>query len=212
MGNINSSIMKHVKDNVWLYFFVILFFAIGLSVGAFTSKALDTDSKQNILIFMNNFFHTIGNENVESKAVFVRAFKNNIQFIIIIWLLCLTYIGVPIVFLVDLFRGFILGFTISFCIQSMGLKGLLFLIIAVVPQNIIYVPCIIVASALAVDYGLSIFKRNVNKVYYHKNNTNLINLSLILAIIFLIMTVASMYEAFVVPTIIKKLSSFLIIQ
>ncbi|WDC85819.1 stage II sporulation protein M [Caloramator sp. mosi_1] len=153
---------KHLKENFLLYFCNIIF-AIGLSVGAFMAKALDSNSKQSVLVYINNFFQIISNENIDNVSIFLRSIKNNGQTLLLILLLCITYIGVPLIFIFDSFKGFILGFTIAFILQTMGAKGLLFLFTAVIPQNIIYVPCLIIASAIAIEHGFWTFKKSLQK-------------------------------------------------
>lgn len=201
---------KHLKENIGLYFFVTLFFAIGLSVGAFMSKALETKSKQDILLYLNNFFQILNNENVEIKTIFFKSIKNNFQILILLWLFSVTYIGIPFIFLIDSYKGFVLGFTISFCFQTMGIKGLLFIVLAVLPQNIIYVPCILISSVVAIQHGLSLIKKNVGTNQTTRNG--FMEVSILFFIIFLIMLVGSIYEGLLSPFLIKKLSNFFIIQ
>lgn len=209
----NSNLFsKHLKENFLLYFFVTLFFAIGLSIGAFMSKGLDTNSKQSVLVYINNFFQIVGNENVDTSSIFIRSLKNNGQTLLIILILCITYIGVPLIFIFDSFKGFILGFTISFCLQTMGYKGLLFLFVTVIPQNVIYIPCLIVASAIAIEHGFWAFKKNIQKNSFLKQKNGLLDITLVFIFLFLIMLVGSLYESFVVPFILKSLSGYLIIQ
>ncbi|MCX7696039.1 MAG: stage II sporulation protein M [Caloramator sp.] len=208
----NNFFSKHLKENFLLYFFVTLFFAIGLSVGAFMSKALDTNSKQSVLVYINNFFQIVGNENIDAVSIFIRSIKNNGQTLLLIFILCITYIGVPLIFIFDSFKGFILGFTISFCLQTMGFKGLLFLFTAVIPQNIIYIPCLIIASAIAIEHGFWVFKKSVQKNSFLKQRNGLLDIALVFLFLFLIMLIGSLYESFLVPFILKRLSTYLIIQ
>lgn len=208
----NNFFSKHLKENFLLYFFVTLFFAIGLSVGAFMSKALDTNSKQSVLVYINNFFQIVGNEDIDAVSIFIRSIKNNGQTLLLILILCITYIGVPLIFIFDSFKGFILGFTISFCLQTMGFKGLLFLFIAVIPQNIIYIPCLIIASAIAIEHGFWVFKKSVQKNNFLKQRNGLLDIALVFLFLFLIMLIGSLYESFLVPFILKRLSTYLIIQ
>lgn len=208
----SSFINKHIRENILIYFFITLFFAIGLSVGAFMSKGLDLSHKQNILIFMNNFFQVLGNEPVDFKAIFIKSIKNNMQIIVILWFLAITYIGVPFVFLVDAFKGFVLGFTISFCFQALSVRGLLFILVAIIPQNIIYIPCIFMASAVAVQNGLSTFKKNNIKSGLNRNHHAYLDIAILFFILLLVMTIGSLYESLFVPFVLKKLLYLFIVQ
>ena len=52
--------------------------------------------------------------------------------------------GIPIVFGIILYRGFCLGYTIASIIVAMGIgKGISFILITLLLQNIIFIPAII---------------------------------------------------------------------
>ena len=82
-----------------------------------------------------------------------------------IWFIGSTIIGIPIVFGIIIFRGFCLGYTISSITLVFGVaKGVAFTAIAIIMQNIIFIPGIISLGVSALKAYKSIYsdKRKEN--------------------------------------------------
>lgn len=207
---LNERITRNIKENISVYFIIILFFAIGLAIGGFAIKSLEAGDKQELLTYMNSFFKVYSGENVSGLTIFFQSAKNNFFSILIIWILSLTIVGVPAVLIVIGFRGCILGFSVGFFIEGMGLKGLLFSLIGVIPQNIVYIPCILLTGALSLMFSIGVIRRKRNKSFYGQK-LNVLSYSMTIGIIFLVSLLGSLIEGFLSPIIIKALSSYFII-
>jgi stage II sporulation protein M len=212
VNSINDSLSRNIKDNIGIYFAVTLFFAIGLAVGAFTVKALDHSQKQDLVIYLNRFFQILDKENVESTTIFYQALKNNFLTVFLIWILSITVIGVLITLLIIAFRGFIVGFTVSFLIQGLGWKGLLLAFIAILPQNILYIPCLLIVAGVSLMFSMQAFRKKSQKGFSSGGRISILSYTAVVSILFLIMCLGSGIEAYVSPFILKSLSSYMIIQ
>lgn len=208
---LNGCISRNIKENMGLYFIIVLFFSIGLAIGGFTIKSLGDGDKQELLTYMNSFFKVYSEESVSGLTVFFQSAKNNFFSILIIWVLSLTIIGVPAALIVVGFRGFILGFSVGFFIDSMGLKGLIFSLIGITLQNIVYIPCLLITAALSLTFSMSVIKRKKGKNFYGQKNEGVLSYSMIIGIIFLVTLIGSLVEGFISPLIIKLLSGYFII-
>lgn len=212
MGTLlNERISRNIKENIGIYFIIILFFAIGLAVGGFVIKSLQASEKQELLSYMNSFFKIYSGEEVSRLSILIQSAKNNFFSIVIIWSLSLTIIGMPIALIVVGFRGFILGFSIGFFIESMGLKGLAFSLIGIIPQNIIYIPCVLISASLSLMFSISVIKRKRGKGIYRQGGLTILSYSAIMGVIFIITLLGSFVEGFISPTIIKALSQYFVI-
>lgn len=212
VNSVNDSLSRNIRENIGIYFVITLFFAIGLAIGAFTVKALDYSQKQDLVIYLNRFFQILDNEKVESATIFFQALKNNFLTIFLIWLLSITVIGVLITLLIIAFRGFIVGFTVSFLIQGLGWKGLVFALIAVLPQNLLYIPCLLIISGLSLIFSMQVFRKKSSKGFSSGGRIGILSYTAAVFILFLIMCLGSGIEAYVSPFILKSLSSYMIIQ
>ncbi len=206
----NEALSKHLRDNLGIYFIVILFFALGIATGAFTVKAMSSEEQQNLIKYLNNFFQIISSDNVSFGKNLAWSLKNNLQIIFFLWVLGLTILGIPFNLLITSFRGFLLGYTVAFLISSMSWKGLLFIAAAILPQNIIYIPCLIIISAMSLSFSMKVLRRKGKSIGTGFGETNtVISYSAKMAAVSLIMLIGCLIEVFISPTIVRFMSSYM---
>ncbi len=157
---IRGKIKQYVYDNIKEYALVTILFIIGIFVGVIVVNNLDDVKTQEINIYITDFiekYKTI--EKLDKVSLIGTSIKNNIILTIIIWIAGTTVIGVPIVLAVILFRGVCLGYTISSITYSIGLgKGILFCIVALCLQNILFIPAILSLGVSSLKLYKSIIK------------------------------------------------------
>lgn len=212
ISKLNEVLSKNIKENIGVYFTVTLFFAIGISVGAFTVKALDINQKTELVTYLNKFFQILNNQTINKNAVFYQSIKNNFQIVFFIWFLGVTVIGIPFTLLITSFRGFIVGFTVSFLIQGMGWKGFVLTLAAVLPQNIIFIPCILIVSAISLCFSIQVFKTRIKKRFANSIKSNILSYTTTILIIFGVMILGSIIESYLSSHILSSLSSYITIQ
>lgn len=205
MNNLEVSVNKHVKDNIWLYFISIICIFIGMILGVYYIKYMGQADKNSLYNYLYTFTENITSLNIDSKEVFLRAMKNTIPLSVIIWFLGLTVVGIPIILIIDIIKGFTLGFTISSLINSLGGKGIWMSIIGLIPQNMIYLPSIIFISVVAMKFSLSTIKNRLNKQW----NTNIVSkiasYSVVILISVFICFIGFFIEGYFTPSVIKLL-------
>lgn len=128
--------------------------------------------------------------------LFKKSIVFNILFIGITFILGLLNLGILSIFL-TFFRGSLLGLSVGFIIQSYHKKGLILAVLAIYPQYIMYLPCILLAGVLAI-----LFDKRTNLINRKKHNLIKINLPdyiILFILIVLLTTIASLYEGFISP-------------
>jgi stage II sporulation protein M len=207
----NEALSKHIRDNLGVYFIVILFFALGIATGAFTVKAMNTAQQQNLVKYLNSFFQVIRSDSVGAGKNLAWSLKNNFQTVFFLWIVGFTIIGIPFNLLITSFRGFLLGYTVAFLINSMSWKGLLFIIATILPQNIIYIPCLIVISAMSLSFSMKVLRKKGKNMGTGFGETNtVLSYSTKIAAIFVIMFLGSIIEAFISPALVRLMSTYMI--
>jgi stage II sporulation protein M len=199
---LKKAVQKQVKNNLVLYFLVLVFFAAGIAAGAFTVDALSSAQKEELINYFQSFFTVLDQEPVQSAAIFKQSLINNSQFVILIWLLGITVIGIPLILLIVGIKGFIVGFSVSFLVEGMGLKGLLFAVAAILPQNLFIVPGIIAAAVLGISFSISMLRRKKSKT--KKSFTSelaMYSMSILLTLIILLL--GSLVEGYITPVFMK---------
>lgn len=200
---LNEVIIKHVEGNLLTYFFVIMFFMVGISSGAFTTKALSQAENKELIKYLQNFFRIVDTKVIDQFSILKQALINNLQTGVLIWILGVTIIGIPLILLLVAVRGFIIGFTVGFFIQQMGVKGLIFSILSLLPQNIIIIPGVIIVAVLGISFSIMLIRNKVKKTRYDNVLNQFFVYSTVIAIVHIFIAVGCLVEAYISPLFIK---------
>lgn len=196
-------INAHIKNNFWLYVISILCLFTGIVLGIYSVRYMGGFEKSDLLSYLKNFTTTINSENVNYKSIFLETLKNNIPIILAIWFLGLTMIGIPVILIIDIIKGFTIGFAMSFIISGMGVKGMWISLLGILPQNIIYIPCIILSSVLAMEFSLMIFKDRSELKWKSHVLVRFTSYSICFLLVTTMMFVGFLMEAYLTPNMIK---------
>ncbi|AUG57835.1 stage II sporulation protein M [Acetivibrio saccincola] len=162
-SKIREVIVNHIKSNINLYFFLFLAFVAGISAGAFTVNGLSPVQKKELNNYLHGFFQLFENQKVDGNEILRLSLIENMRQIAILWGLGVTIIGIPFIYILIGVRGFITGFTSGFIIEYLGLRGVLFSAITILPKELIIIPCLIALGVNGINFSLSIIKNKSNK-------------------------------------------------
>lgn len=205
VNKVPDSFGVHFQKNFWLYVVSLLCLCTGIVLGIYTVKYMGEFEKTDLINYFMSFNESIASKNINNKFIFFEAIKNNIPIIFAVWLLGLTIIGIPVILVINIVKGFTIGFTISFIISGMGIKGLWVAMLGVLPQNIIYIPCIIICSVLAMEFSLSKITGRISNVKTIHGGVDSLNYSITFFIVTLAMLLGFIIEAYLTPNLIKNI-------
>lgn len=207
--NISSwkTILKeYIKNNFKEYLLVCILFIIGIFIGVMTINFSNEKNIEEIEKVINEVVNNYKKvENINNLQLTFQSIKRNVLFAIILWTGGTTIIGLPIVLLSILIRGVILGFTISSITVALGtLKGILFCIVSVVLQNILYIPAILTIGVSSIKLYKSIItdKRKENI------KIEIIRHTIISTIMIAVLVLSTIIENFISLKIIKKIIKY----
>jgi stage II sporulation protein M len=204
---LKKAVSKHLKNYLFMYFLVLVFFVGGVAAGAFTVDALTLTQREELVSYFQGFFNVLDNEPVPSAAVFRQSLTNNLQIVLLVWILGITVIGIPVILLLVGLKGFIIGFSVGFLAEEMGFKGLFFALIAILPQNILIVPCFITAGVLSIAFSITLIKRR--KARHKKSLTSeFLVYSMNMAAILLVIIVGALVEGYITPVFMKMFANY----
>ena len=112
-----------LQEHFWLTMLVLLFFIIGVALGMFSEGNLGLDQQTDLKNYLDQNCQTLVSQPLDRLALVGPAILENVGTAAALWFLGLTVIGVPVVILIIVIRGFILGFTVSFYYSSTVSKG-----------------------------------------------------------------------------------------
>ncbi|MEG0132673.1 MAG: stage II sporulation protein M [Clostridium sp.] len=194
---------KHFYENIWLYLATILFMATGIIVGLYCVKYMGDAEKDSLVNYITLLSSSSAIDGLSNKEILMGTLKNNLPIIIGFWFLGLTIVGAPMIMLLNIYKGFSLGFTFSFFIYGLKQRGLLLSILAVLPQNIIYIPCLILLSVLALQFSIGSVKEKFSKRIMTKPSDSVRSYTMMFICITGIMFIGFLFESFVTPGLIK---------
>jgi len=128
----------------------------------------------------------------------------------LLWLLGLSVIGAPLIAAVIFLRGFTLGFVFGFLIDDLGIRGAALALAALLPQNLVSIPGVLLCAVGAIGFSAEIVRTVFGRargvtIYHHlrrEGNVGLIGCLLLL--------VGSIIEIFVSPTLTAVAARYLV--
>lgn len=201
-------LFKQFQENFAIYFIVAIVFAIGIITGAVTIKVLNSEQKNDIMIFINTFFRAMGNNSFENLSIFKQSLIDNFKTIGLIYITGLVIIGIPIIPVTVMFRGFALGFTVGFLVNEYGLQGFLFSILGILPQNLIIIPAILSISSIGMAFSMKSIKNRKFKSINNNMHWNIVNYSILILFFSIIVIIGCLIEAYISPIFLRLISDY----
>lgn len=152
----NSIIKTHIENNLREYAIASTIFIIGILFGVIFINNLNDTQNNEIGNYINTSIENLKESQDINQLLFIKeTIKKNLTFVILLWLMGSTVIGLLLVYIIVAFKGFCLSYTISaiFHVLNNG-KTIAMLVSTMLLKNIIVIPCTI---ALAVS-GMKVYK------------------------------------------------------
>ena len=205
---IEHTLYVYLKDNFLLFIIIIIVLLIGIILGSISIKALNTQQKDNLVEYINLFFQKVDINTINNNIVLKHSIINNTKFILIIWVLGLTIIGIPFIMLLIFVKAFTIGFTVGFLVDELGFKGIIFSTISLLPQNIINVPSYIIISVSAISFSMLLLKSR-NRLEKFSLLQQLTGYTVLVFLMLLIVIVGCFVEAYISPVFMKFMLPYL---
>ncbi|MGL5634924.1 MAG: stage II sporulation protein M [Sarcina sp.] len=154
MKSLIKKIQSIVADNRVTFMWILLFFLIGIVIGSYSVYYMSDIGKVEMGKYLNNFLVYVKGNDIEYLNLLLNSIKSNLPGVILIILFGLTIAGFPFVLLINLLKGYILGFTLSLVITVLGVEGTGVIITTLIIQNIIFVPVVILISILSMRFSI----------------------------------------------------------
>lgn len=200
MDKLKQVASKHKK--VILFLLGIAF--IGFITGTIFTTILSETDKNLVKGYIQEFISKIENHKLNYTNSFKNAFISNTGFILIIWILGMSVLGIPINLFIYFAKSFIIGFSISSFILQYKSKGCLLSLIYIFPHQIINIIIYTVLLMFSMNFSKKLIysmksKKSVSFQTTFKRYTVIFLLSLA------IVTITTVIEIFITPLLIEKI-------
>jgi len=198
---LKGRIKQHIGANRWQYMLVVLLFAVGVMIGNYKVPGLEGGVKNHLLDLLNSYLHAGNQGSMNGPVLLFYSFLNQAKSIIAIWFLGLTVIGMPIILAVLFFKGFSLGFTVGFLVQEKAGVGVLVAILSILPQNLVYIPLLIIWAVVGVNFSISIAAGRHNRA--GSLGRALVSYTLLMLVFLVLMLMGPCIEAYFSPWLLQ---------
>lgn len=209
---IRKMIGMHVSQNRNTYFILLMAFVLGVSAGAFTVNGLSTIQKDELNNYFQGFTQLLQDQKVDSGELLSIVLMENVKIIAILWVLGVSIIGIPFIFLLLSVKGFITGFSSGFIISAIGFKGILFTLFALLPKEIIIVPCLIALGVNGINFSLKIIKnRSAKHELKDSLKANFFSYCFVTLFFSCFIFIGVLLEAYITPVLIRMVAPMITI-
>lgn len=196
-----------LRDSWPIYLLAFLTLVAGVSLGGWGSQNLAPEQVQQLTTYLDHFVNQVEGIMIDRQMVVKNTISNNLLFIGIIYFLGLTVIGTPAILALLFARGFSLGFTVGFLVKEKAGEGVVLALTSVIPQNILLLPAIYLASVAALSFSWLLIRRFLDSRL--PVLPGLAGYHVLILIVCCISATAGLVEAFVTPDLMKAAANFL---
>lgn len=155
--------IKKTKNNILkqkkLYLFLIGLMLTGLIAGILFWFVISKEDKLLVTKNLTDFFSCIKEGNsINYGASLLNSVVTSLIYVVLIWLLGISIIGLPIILVMMAIKSFIVGFSIVGIISSYGLKGIVGAFVYVFPHQIVFLLLLILLGFYASAFCIKLFK------------------------------------------------------
>lgn len=200
MDKLKQAANKHKK----LILFLLGIAFVGFITGTIFTTILSETDKNLVKSYIQEFIETIENHKLDYVNSFKNAFISNTVFILIIWILGMSVVGIPINLFIYFAKSFILGFSISSFILQYKSKGCLLSLIYIFPHQIIN----IIIYTVLLMFSMNFSKRIIYSMKSKKSvsfQTTFKRYNVIFLLSLAIITITTVIEIFAPPFLIEKI-------
>jgi stage II sporulation protein M len=194
----------HFRRLAGAYLFVTVLFTTGVIAGSYGAGALTGSQRAELAGVFETFVGGLARttEHIPPQEVMAGALQTHLKTAGLIWLMGVTVIGVPVTGLVLAAKGFSVGFAVGFLVRELGLSGAAFSAVAVLPQNLLAIPALMVMAASSVSFSLGARSaRHRHRPYSWARE--FLGHTLVVALTGVLLLASSLIEGYVCPVLMQ---------
>lgn len=188
-----------------VYLAVFLIFGLGVTAGAVAARNLGSEQANELNHYLDRFLQQVDGLEVDQPAAVKDAVANNILIVLAIYLLGLTVIGIPVMLALVFTRGFALGFASGFLTQDRALMGVVLVLAAIFPQNLFFVPALIIGGVSSLSFALLLARRFQDS--YIKVWPSFLGYTGLMLLVLAAAVIAGLIEVYLTPLLVKLATS-----
>ncbi|MBU5265345.1 stage II sporulation protein M [Virgibacillus proomii] len=156
--------INHIKEHATIYLFMVILFLTGIVFGAILVNSMNFIQKQDLFFYLERFFKQLeDNHKAEYLEIFKNSFLYHTKYLLLLFILGLSVIGLPLVWILIFIKGLVVGFSVGFIVNQLGMDGLLLAALSIAPQNFLIIPIYLIAGSLSMIFSLTLLSKLFTK-------------------------------------------------
>ena len=205
MKNKKTKILDIILPSKKTNYFIVTVLVLGIISGSIFLIMISDADKTSTINQIKTFFDNIATNSINNGLALKNSLIINYIFVLVIWILGFSLIGIILNIFLVYIKGFILGFSISSIVATYNYKAIPAAILYVFPQQIINIIVICVLGIYSIMFTKNIFIIIINK----KNRPKLMlkKYFIILLIAIILSFISSLSEVYIFPNLLKLIIS-----
>lgn len=197
-----KKIINTIIPNKKINYFTFLIITLGIISGAIFLVLISQNDKTSVATQITTFMENINKNNIDSVQALKNSILTNFTYVLLIWVLGMSIIGIIFNIFLIYIKGFVIGFSISSFIYIYGIKGTLSSFLYIFPHQLINIFVILVLGIYSIMFTTNLYKqiiidKSINlkkfiKTYFY-----------ILLIVSTLTIISSLIEALFTPALFK---------
>lgn len=204
MRETGGVLAEHIRKNKVLYLMAFTVFFVGIALGAGTVNTVSDAAREELNGYFGNFLSNAKAQDIDFIGVLKVCAGTNLKYALFSLVISLTVFTLPLHALLLGIKGFSVGFTVGFLIRLYQWKGVLYGLLAAFPSAVVSVPVCAMIGVMCVGYACRA-RQNRDRITAGEKRTNFWMLVVTLGLLFALLCVGSLFDAFLSPVVIKLL-------
>lgn len=200
-------LLNHIKNNKKDYTIAILLFLIGIIIGIMFINNINESSATQINEYIKALVTNMKSiEKIEYISLLKESFFSNLIMVVMVWIASSTIIGIPIVYGILVFRGFVLGYTISSITMTLGVGGgIAFGLSSLLLHNIIFIP-VLFATCVS---GMKLYKSIIKNREKENIKTEFLRHTIFCILMVLLLVLSTLIEVYISTNLSKFIVKYI---
>ena len=183
--------------------FVFMIMVFGVLSGSIFLMMLNDGDRVNVISQIQSFFQNISKGSVDYGLAFRNSLIINYIFVLVIWILGFSLIGILFNIFLTYIKGFLVGFSISAIFLTYGYKGLPACLVFCFPCQILNMFAVLVLTIYSVMFSFQLLSIIVSK---RKNQSLMLKKYFVIFMMMVIVSFgSSLFESYLFPRILKMM-------
>lgn len=203
LTGIKRSISIDIADNRLQYLLLVFFLVVGITSGTFTVSHMQLGEKTALTGYMDTLLTAIKTQSVDYFSVLLHAFLQNTLMFGAITFFSLLMLGIPVIPVILIIKGFCVGFAVGVFSLNLGFAGVAAIFFCIFIPNIVLIPCICKAGVLGINNSIFVLKnRKIPNTAKERLISSKPHISKMM-LVYLISLIGVIFESLLTPALIK---------